>query len=271
MASNDVSETAHRAARRAADSTWLERTARVGFVVSGVLHLLIAYIALRIAWTGAKASADQSGALGILAGHTWGKAVLWIGVLGFAGLALWQIADAVLGRHGDDPKERAGARVKAACKAVVYAALAYTSFAFARGTGKASSKQTADFTASTMQHSGGRTLVILIGLVVIGVGGYHVYKGWTRGFHKDLVSDPGRTVEALGVVGYIAKGVALAVVGGLFCVAGFQRQASEATGLDGALKTLREQPFGSWLLTVVALGLAAYGLYSFARAKLARL
>lgn len=271
MTSQGLSGQASGTARRAADSKWLERTARIGFVVSGLLHLLIAWIALQIAWTNAKAKADQSGALGMLADHSWGVFVLWLGVLGFVGLTLWQIADAILGRHGGDAKEVAGARIKAASKAVVYAALAYTTFAFARGAGKSSSKQTKDFTHSLLSHSGGRVLVVVIGLVVIGVGIYHVYKGWTRGFHKDLVQHPGKTVEYLGVAGYIAKGVALVVVGGLFCVAGFQKQSSEATGLDGALKTLREQPAGSWLLTVVALGLAAYGLYSFARARYAKL
>ncbi|WP_426560495.1 DUF1206 domain-containing protein [Angustibacter sp. McL0619] len=271
MSTQDVTGQAGDAVRRAADSTWLERTARVGYVVSGLLHLLIAWIALRVAWTGSQAHADQSGALRLLAEHSWGKALLWLGVVGFAGLMLWQIADAVFGRHGDDAKERAGARVKAISKAVVYAALAYSSYAFARGAGKSSSSQTKDFTATVLSHNGGRIVVVLIGLVVIGVGGYHVYKGWTRGFHKDLMRRPGKAVEALAVAGYVAKGVALVIVGGLFCVAGVQRQPSEATGLDGALKTLREQPFGSWLLTIVALGLAAYGVYSFARARLARL
>ncbi|MGL4177935.1 MAG: DUF1206 domain-containing protein [Dermatophilaceae bacterium] len=38
-----------------------------------------------------------------------------------------------------------------------------------------------------------------------------------------------------------------------------------------ALKTLREQPFGPVLLTAVAVGIAAYGVYSIARARHARI
>jgi hypothetical protein len=257
--------------RRAANSRWLDRTARVGFVVSGVLHLLIAWLALKVAWSSSGSRADQSGALGLLAHHSWGKVVLWVCVLGFLGLALWQVTDAIFGQHGSEPKERAGGKVKAAGKAVVYAVLAFTSFRFATGAGQSSSKQTRDFTRQLMSHQGGRVLVVVIGLAIIGVGAYHVYKGWTRGFHRDLVEDPGTTVEYLGVCGYVAKGVALAIVGLLFCVAGFHNKASQASGLDGALKTLRDQPLGPYLLTLVALGLAAYGIYSFWRAKLARL
>ena len=46
-----------------------------------------------------------------------------------------------------------------------------------------------------------------------------------------------------------------------------RHQSSQADGLDGALKSLRDEPFGPALLTVVAVGLVAFGLYCFARAR----
>lgn len=269
--SSEITDQASRAARRAANSPWLERAARAGFVGSGVLHLLVGYIALQVAWSAASAQADQSGALGMLADSSAGRTVLWLGVIGFAGLALWQLTEAAFGSPGRESSEQSAARGKALGKALVYLALAVSSVSFARGGGRSSGDQSRDVTASLMRYSGGRALVVVAGLVVIGVAGYHVYKGLTRKFHDDLARRPGPAVEYLAVAGYVAKGVALAVVGVLFVVAGLRQQPSKATGLDGALKTLREAPLGSWLLTVVALGLAAYGLYSFARARLARL
>ena len=74
-----------------------------------------------------------------------------------------------------------------------------------------------------------------------------------------------------GVIGYIAKGIALALVGVLFVTAAAQNSASKATGLDGALRSLRQQAFGPWLLTAVGLSIAAYGVYSFAREARTRL
>jgi hypothetical protein len=145
--------------------------------------------------------------------------------------------------------------------------LAWTSFSFAKGQPRSSKTQSADFTATMLQHSGGRLLVGVIGLAIIGVGGYHVVKGWTRKFLQDLTKNPGRLATRAGVVGYIAKGIALAVVGALFVIAAVQNSSTKATGLDGALRSMREQAVGSWLLTGVALGIASYGLYSFARAK----
>ena len=255
---------------RAANSDKLETAARVGFAVNGVLHLLIGWIALQLAWGGGSKKADQSGALATLAGNGLGRAVLWLGVLGFAGLALWQLTEALLTRRGEG-KDLVFDKVKSVSKTVVYAALAVTTAQFARGGGSSSTSQSQDFTASLLKHSGGRTLVVLIGLVVIGVGVYHVVKGVKKGFVKDLVEHPGTLVENLGRAGYVAKGVALAVVGLLFVLAGVRRSAAKATGLDGALKTLRDQPLGTTLLTLVGLGLIAYGCYSFARARYARL
>ena len=75
----------------------------------------------------------------------------------------------------------------------------------------------------------------------------------------------------LAVTGYIAKGIAIFTLGILFVVAAVQVDPEEAAGLDGALKALTELPFGEGLLIVIGGGLIAYGLYSFARARLARL
>jgi Domain of Unknown Function (DUF1206) len=49
-----------------------------------------------------------------------------------------------------------------------------------------------------------------------------------------------------------------------------RNQPGESTGLDGALRTLRDAPLGQWLLTVIALGFACYAVYSFGRARYAR-
>jgi len=257
------------AARQAGDHPALEAAARVGYAVSGLLHLLIAWIALQVAWTRSSRSADQSGALQSIAGNTAGRVTLWVAVLGFLGLAVWQVAEAV-GRTGGKDSDVWGDRVKSIAKAVVYLTLSWTSFGFARGGSSSSTQQTSDLTAKLLQQSGGRVLVAIVGLVVIGVGGYHVHKGATKKFLEDLVGHPGALATRAGMVGYCAKGVALAIVGGLFLAAARTGSAAGSTGLDGALHTLRGQPFGAFLLTAVALGLAAYGVYSFARAKCAK-
>lgn len=252
-----------RAAREAGDHPVVEMGARLGYAVNGLLHLLIAWLAIQLAIGSSSSTADQSGALGALAGQTWGLVLLWVVVVGFALLAAWQLVDAIGGWNNLN-------RLKAAAKAVVYALLAVSAFNFTRGQGQSSSAQSVDVTARLMNAPAGRALVVGVGLVVIGVAAYHVYKGVRRTFLKDLRQNPGNAAEKAGMIGYVAKGIALLVVGGLFVLAGLRNSPGEATGLDGALRQLSELPFGMALLIIVGIGLAAYGVYSFARAKYAK-
>ena len=252
------------AADRANDSAVVEWGARLGYAANGLIHLLIAWIAAQVALgSGGGQNADQSGALATLAKESYGQVLLWVAVAAFTLLVVWEITEAVL-RH------ETGDRVKAAAKAVAYGALGWTAFTFASGGHSSSSKTTKDFTATLMNAPGGQLLVGAVGAGIVAIGGYHVYKGWTKKFMEDLKEHPGRFATVAGRVGYIAKGVALGVVGFLFVVAAVQHRSGKATGLDGALRTLRDAPAGTVLLLLVALGIAAFGVYSFTRARYAR-
>jgi hypothetical protein len=257
MDSTDVKD----ASRRAGDHPALETAARVGYAVNGVLHIIIGLIALALAFGSRGASADQSGALGSLADNPLGVIVLWIAVVGWLGLALWQVTEAITGTHETSD------RVKAAAKAVLYLALSYSAFSFAKGGGSSSKKQSTDFTASLMSKPAGQWLVGAVGLAILAVGAYHVYKGYKRTFLADLESSPSPWIVKAGRAGYIAKGIALGIVGALFVVAAVKHKPSEAKGLDGALHTLLDAPLGEVLLAIVALGLIAFGVYCFGRSR----
>lgn len=254
------------AAREAGNSAVVEWGARLGYAVLGLIHLLIAWIALKVAWGigGGSKEADTSGALNTMAGSGTGMLLLWVCVAGFVLLAVWQLIEAAIGLGETADRAKAGA------KAVMYAFFAWTTFKVTQGAGGSSEEQTEDFTASLMGSPAGRVLVAVVGLVVLGVAGYHVYKGWTKKFLEDLREHPGDWAVTAGRVGYVAKGVALVVVGFFFLVAAWQADPEKAQGLDGALKTVKDQPFGPFLLTLVAAGIAAYGVYSFARSRYAR-
>ncbi|MCW2687612.1 MAG: hypothetical protein JWR37_2502 [Mycobacterium sp.] len=251
--------------------------ARFGFVTSGVLHLLVAYIILRIAF-GSAGNADQSGALATLAASPGGALVLWIAAVGLVAMALWRLAETILGphpsEHGVDQGEGRSAvtkRLQAAGLAIVYFALAYSAIRFAMGSGKSAGQQNAGLSAQLMQTGWGKTLLVLVGLGIVAVGGYHVYKGVSKGFLKDLSEPPSGATTTLGVVGYAAKGLVLAGAGILVIVAAMRSDPTKSTGLDGAVKTLGEAPFGKVLLVVAALGFAAFGLFSFVQSRYGRM
>lgn len=262
-------------AGRLAQNSIFERFARAGFVVSGIVHLIIGYIAIRLALGGAAGTADQSGAMTELAAKPGGIAALWVGVVAFAIMGLWRLAEAALGSSSrpdaDSKKSEVIDRLKALSLAVVYFAFAFSAFGFARGSGKSSSGQSAGITARLMQTTAG-TIVLLAGaLVIIAVGGYHVYKGVSRSFLDDLEGITSPLVRRLGMVGYIAKGLAIAAIGLLVILAVSQSEPGKATGLDGAFKTLGAQPYGAALLIAAGVGIITYGLYSFAMARYAKM
>ncbi len=254
-----------------AQRSW-ELAARAGYAVSGVLHILIGVLGLRLAFGNGGEQADQSGALSTISSTPFGALVLWFSVVAFLALGAWQVAKAI---HGSFGSNDTGERAKAVGRAAVYVALAFAALSFARGGGSDASTQTADMTAKLMGAPFGRVLVGAVGLAIIGVGIYHVYKGWKKKFLEDLQRLPsgtaGPVVTRLGMLGYVAKGVALGIVGVLFVTAAVTADPSKSTGLDGALHTLRAQPAGVILLVIVALGFVAYGVYSFVRARYGRI
>ncbi|NED94607.1 DUF1206 domain-containing protein [Phytoactinopolyspora alkaliphila] len=261
------------AARRAARSDSLDRLARAGFVVYGLLHLQVGVLAFQLAW-GGNGQADQSGAMAALADSEFGKAVLWISAVGFVALALWCVAELALNSRDSDGSRSLITTAKNAGKAVVFAALAFLALRFAVGGGaggSGSGQQEENATQTLLGLPGGRLIVGALGLAIVAVGVYHVYKGLTRSFLDDLHANAsdgvsGTAIVALGVVGFPAKGVAIALVGVLFIVAAVKHDSDDAGGLDEALKSLQEQPSGPWLLTIIAVGIAAFGFYCFGRA-----
>lgn len=267
---------AHGAADRATDNNAFEYLARAGFAASGVLHLLVGFIIAKLAFVGGGGSADQSGALATLSSQTGGTIVLWAAVAGLVALGLWRVAEAVIGakpgessgRKGDNPAWKRG---KALALAVVNFAIAFSAARYAMGTGQSSSQQNAGLSAQLMQSGWGKALLIAVGIGVIAVGAYHVYKGVSEKFLDDLRVSGGTAITAVGITGYVAKGLVLAGAGLLVVIATLQADPSKATGLDAAVKTLGSAPFGKALLIAAALGIAAFGAYSFVRSRYSRM
>ncbi|MBB4745567.1 hypothetical protein BJY16_009026 [Actinoplanes octamycinicus] len=259
-------------ASRAADSKPLEFLARGGFVGYGIIHLLFAWIALQVAISGSGKQSDQSGALQELARQPYGKTLLVIITIGLFAMAVWQLFEAVVGESGEQTRSAIAERVLSGVRAVLYAYLGWLAIKVIQGANASMGDNYESKSAGLMGSEGGRWLVGLAGLVVVGVGiGIFVY-GFKRKFTKHLNTQqmPHTTrqpIIRLGMSGYMAKGVAYAIAGVLFVTAAVTYDPDKARGLDAALKTLAGHPWGVWLLGLIALGIAAFGIYCFAQAK----
>jgi hypothetical protein len=113
---------------------------------------------------------------------------------------------------------------------------------------------------------------VAIGVVIVGIGVYTVRKGLRSDFLDEIdlssVSPALCTVtHRFGQVGFVLKGVALLLVGGVVAWAAATFDPGRATGLDGALRAVATEPYGRWVLTVIAAGLASFAVYCLARAR----
>ncbi|WP_026549748.1 DUF1206 domain-containing protein [Arthrobacter sp. Br18] len=263
-----------KAADDATDSKGFILAARAGYIAAGLLHILIGAIALRIA-SGGSGSADQSGAVGQLAASPGGGILLWACFLGCSALALFMLSEAFFATRRLDGKEKLGRQLKFVGQAAAYGAIGATFGIYALGGSTSSSGSTQSLSASLMSNPAGSALLIAVGVGVIATGGYFIYSGATKRFRRDLAALPGgstgRAITALGSTGYIAKGLALLVLGVLLVLATVRNNPEESTGIDGALKSLQEQPFGIWILGAVAVGLICYGAFLVVRSRYQRM
>jgi hypothetical protein len=263
-------------AREVTDHPVLTQVARVGLIAYGVMHFLIGYLAIRLAWGLRGADADQTGALQTVADGPGGSVLLWTIGLGMLALALWQAGEVLLWWRGLlDPAHRkrtAFVCVRCLAKALAYAVLGVTALLFAVGLEYEADERLRDLTEDTLDIPGGAVLVGGVAVAVIAVGLYTLVRGLTGGFMKDidLPAAPDRwepLIEGIGRVGYVAKGIAVALVGVLLWQAATSADVSTATGLDGALAAVAGVAAGPWLLTAIGAGFAAFGLYALARAR----
>jgi len=265
---NDVG----RVARKAARSDAMTAAARLGLSARAAIYLLMGGLAVAVALGQSRSETDQRGALKEVAQHSGGKVVLVLLALGFAGYALWRYSEAALGVVGEG--DGAGPRLKSLVRALIYSSLAVSAVAVltASGSDQSQGAQQQGLTASVMGHAGGRYLVGAVGLVILAAGVVMVFQGATQDFEKYLAmsqeSATTRTaVRRLGTIGTIARGLVIALSGGLVVQAAVTFSPEKARGLDGALRTLAAQPYGKVLLVLAGLGLAVFGVYGFAEAR----
>lgn len=251
-------------------SSPLQTAARVGYAFKGVLYVLLGVLAVQAA-LGEGTSEGQTGALRTVADSPFGGVLLTALAIGLAAYALWRLATAVLDpeNHGTDTSGIVH-RVGYFGSALAYGFLAYVAgklvWSGTGGSGGGASEQT----QTALGLPGGRWLVVLAALALLGFAAREAHRAYTARFMDGLsLGDVAKrsTVKHLGQAGLAARAVVYGVMGLSLATAAWQSDSSEAVGLDGALATVRDQPYGLALLGAVGVGLAAYGLYCGVNAR----
>ncbi len=260
--------------REAQQSDVVDAMAVAGLIAYGVVHLLIGWLAVQLALGDREGGASSTGAVKQLAEQPYGQVLVWALAVGLALLTIWRLVEAVLGYRDEDDPKRLGHRLLSAGRAVIYAAIAVTAVGVATGSSSSGGGGggTDSMTASLMNNPGGQLLVGAVGVGIVAAGVGLLVSAWRESYLDNLDAEgrsgsTGTAYRWLGRAGHIAKGLSYMVVGGLFLYAAATHQAKKSGGLDQALRTVLEQPFGPILLGAIGFGFAAYGLFCFAQAR----
>jgi len=271
---------ANRTAHNAATSKWMTGFARLGYAAKGVVYIIIGFLAAKLAIGQGGTATDQRGALHIIYDQPFGKFLLIVVAIGLLAFALWSLIQAIYDTEGEGRKAKGIiARIGYAVVGITYGILAFGAYQLATGTGnggQSTTSTTQDWTAKLLQLPFGVALVVIVGLVVLGIAIYLYARAYRAKFQRrlnlaTLSIQVKKLVVFLGRLGYAALGVVFTIIGIFLIVAALQYNPQKAKGLDAALGELQRLPFGPFLLGIVALGLIAYGIYSFLEARYRRL
>lgn len=254
---------------------WIERAARVGYAAKGIVYLLVGGLAAAAALGIGGETTDTNGALMTLLSQPFGQGMLAVLGLGLLGYAFWRLVQAIF------DVENKGADLKGLALRGYYLTSSLIHGGLALATGQmifdggesGASSSAASQAAQVMEKPFGRWLVAIVGLTIVGAAFYQVARGVRATFEKHLdlgrLSKSGReTVVHIGRFGLISRGVVFFIMGGFLVAAAWQASPEKAKGLGEALSTLEAQPYGPWLLGIVALGLIAYGVHQIVKSLL---
>jgi hypothetical protein len=255
-------------AKRRARGPWAERLGRIGFVAKGVLYAIVALIAIQVAVDGGRPE-DKEGALQAVAEQPYGEILLAVLAAGLAAYALWRFVEAILGPRDEEGAKAVGKRLVALGKGLLYAGLCVVAVGILTGSGGGGGGEDKT-TAAVLDLPAGVWLVTAVGVALLVAALFNGYRAVTRKFCDDLRGmSPGeeRWVKRIGVFGHLARMVVFGLMGAFLVKAALEYDPDEAVGLDGALLEVAQQPFGPFLLGLVAAGLLAYGLFCFVQAR----
>jgi len=251
-------------------------SARAGYAARGVIFTIIGSLAFLAAKDSRSPAVGTRGALELLLAQPFGWALLWFVSAGLLCFAVWRIIQASFDTDGCGSDAKGILRrIAMLGGAVVNFSLSVLAASIAIGAPAiADDNRTArDWTAWLFSQPFGRSMVMLVGLSIVMTGIGLFWKAIQAEFRQQIAADADNRVwiAALGQFGYVTRGIVFAMMGAFLVIAAWKFNSGEAAGMSGALRALRHQPYGPYLLGLAGAGLCSYGLFEFVQSFLRRI
>jgi hypothetical protein len=267
-----LNNAAHYAGSKSKD--WIEKLARFGFAAKGAIYVLIGILAVMAALNmGSNQQASRSGAMQLIFEQPFGKILGWLVVIGLIGYVIWRLFQAIMNPdHKSNDAKGILSRVRYAFSGLLYGAFTYSMIKAltGKGSGSGSGNSRQNIVAQVLQWDGGAIIIAIAGLITIIAGFVYLYRAYSTKFKEKLNNsrmsfNEEKWITRLGRAGYTARGIVWLILGFFITKAGLSSDASQVKSSQGAFSFLEQS--GEWVLLLVALGVIAYGVFQFAKAK----
>jgi NADH:ubiquinone oxidoreductase subunit 5 (subunit L)/multisubunit Na+/H+ antiporter MnhA subunit len=274
-------QTSRTGAAQQETAQWIERLARFGYAAKGVVYCLVGILAFQAALNWGGRITGSEGAFQTIANQPFGNILLFLVAVGLVGYVIWRFVEAIFDpEHSGSGFKNVARRLSYAVSGLIYGSLAFAAFriVFSGGSSSGSSggSSSSQQTASLLSQPFGRWLVGLVAVAAAAYGFYCIYKGIKAKFRRHLnLAEMSPTEEKwatrIGRFGLICKGIVSVIIGYFFAQAARSADPNQAKTTEGALQSIQQQPYGSILMAIVALGLAAYGIHMLVQARYRRI
>lgn len=253
----------------------IEKLARFGMGAKGTVYIILGVLTAMAAFNEGGQKAGQSDALKFIYNQPFGQVLLAILTVGLIGYVVWRFVQAFRDpeNEGDDKKGIAK-RVGYGASGLLYAFLAFEAIKMlmnsgSSGGGGGGNKQ---IVSMLLEQPFGQVLVGIAAAALAAKAIYSIYKAVTGKFMEDInVGQLDHKIKEIikktGTAGHLARGVVVGIVSFFFVKAAIQANASQAGGTEGAFSFIQSSSYGSWLLGIVAIGLACYGVFMLVKAR----
>ncbi len=250
--------------------TTLEKIQKLGFAAKGLVYFIIGALTALAAVEMGGEKAGRSDVINFLQKQPFGKFILLVVAIGIFAYAIWRFYTVIADpdNEGDEASgilKRFGYFISSLVYLLFGVTILMTTFGIGSGGG---SQQY--YLAQLMQKSYGPYIIGLAGIILIGVGIYQIYKGYSGKYREDLdsfLSGQEKTVSKIGKYGYMARGIVFGIIGWVVFNAAINQNTATVQGIQGAFSFLEQLSYGTFLMGIVAVGLMGYGIFMFLVAK----
>ena len=255
------------------DTPVLTNVARVGLIAKGIVYVILGTLGFMAAFEIAGQSNNDTNKTGVFTSikeFPGGMFVLGLLAAGLLCYSLWRGIQTF--SNTDDPEKKWSKRARYFFSGLVYLSLAFTAIQLIFKNRNDDGDKNQYWASQILDHPLGQWLIGLAALILAAVGIYQIYYGLSEKYKKHvqqlkLQSSGSILLLRSGKVGYISRGIVWLILAYLFLKAAIHDNSSEAGDTGKAFSFIEASTFGSFLLGGLGIGLIAYGVFNFIRAR----